>query len=370
MSERSGKKTTAASETVRPAFDSVGQAAAFFALIVFTLLLPLLLTASGRITRRSSYEIMPENQGAFSFVKNEIFDNREPIDLLFVGSSVTFGGIDAPQVEQALSEKIGRPARVMTFGHYFNSLDIVYMQIRDLLERKKVRMIFLSIPRGTYPKGPSPIAYRFIRYNDAPEMFDVLPVQSKLSLYACSLLRAPRDVLTIVRPNGAKTSSPFAKNLGADKQDWGAGRDPRKFVRLTPPAPVFKSEKMIYSSEISEQFFFTGEPIPNHQFLYFQKLVELLKRENVPFAIINIPQYTERHSARVVERNNWSAVFGTEIPLVAIPPATLFAGLSGEEIDRMYYDDMHFNSNGNEYFTKAILPAVMEVYEKKSAANR
>jgi len=370
MSERSDNKAAAASETVRPAFDSFGQAAAFFALIVFTLLLPLLLTASGRITRRSSYEIMPENQGAFSFVKNEIFDNREPIDLLFVGSSATFGGIDAPQVEQALSEKIGRPARVMTFGHYFNSLDIVYMQIRDLLERKKVGMIFLSVPRVPYTAGPSPTAYRFIRYNDAPEIFDDLPVQSKLSLYACSLLRAPRDLLTLARPNGAKTSSPFAKNLGADKADLGAGRDPLKFVRLTKPVPVFNSENMIYSSETANQFFFTGEPIPNHQFLYFEKLVELLKRENVPFAIINIPQYTERHSAKVVERKNWSEVFGTEIPLVAIPPATLFAGLSDEEIDRMYYDDIHFNSNGNEYFTKTILPAVMEVYETSSAANR
>lgn len=370
MSESSGNKKTFAIEPVRPAFDSVGQAAAFFALMVFTLVLPLLLTASGRLTRASSYEIMPENQGAFSFVKHEIFDQREPIDLLFVGSSVTFDGIDTPQVEQALSEKIGRPARVMTFGHYFNSLDIVYMQIRDLLARKKVRMIFLSIPRLPYPEGPSPIAYRFIRYNDAPEIFDALPVQSKLSLYACSVLRAPRDVLTLVRPNGAKASSPFAKNLGADKQDWGAGRDPRKFVRLTPPAPVIESENMIYSPETADRFFFTGEPIPNHQFLYFAKLVELLKRENVPFAIINIPQYTERHSDRVVERENWSAVFGTEIPLVAIPPATLFANLSDEEIDRMYYDDMHFNSNGNEYFTKTILPAVMEVYEKQSAGNR
>jgi hypothetical protein len=313
---------------------------------------------------------MPENQGAFSFVKNEIYDNTEPIDLLFVGSSVTFGAIDAPQVERALSDKIGRPARVMTFGHYFNSLDIVYQQVRDLVARKKVRMIFLSIPRLPYPEGPSPIAYRFMRYNDAPEVFEALPVQSRLSVYACSVLRSPRDVLTLIRPNFVKNPSPFAKNLGADKADWGAGRDPLKFVRFAPAAPTFRSEDMIYSPETADRFIFSGEDIPEHQKIYLKMLVELLRREKIPFAMINIPQNTERLSPKIIERRNWSEDFGTEIPIIGVPPAALFSGLSEKDIELMFYDEMHFNTNGNEFYTKTILPAVLEIYERKTAENR
>jgi hypothetical protein len=367
MFEKSPSNSTIKDEIVRPAFDTAWQMFAFLSLVALTLGLPVLLAFSGKITRRSSYEIMPENQGAFSFVRNEIFDNSEPIDLLFVGSSVTFGGIDAPQVERALSEKIGRPARVMTFGHYFNSLDIVYMQVRDLLERKKVRMIFLSVPRLPYPEGPSPIAYRFMRYNEAPEVFGALPIQSRLSIYACSVLRSPRDVLSLIRPNLGKNPSPFAKNLGADKADWGAMRAPLKFVRYAPPAPFVRIEDLIYSRETADRFLFSGEDIPLHQKIYLEKLVELLRREKVPFAMINIPQNTERLSTKIIERRNWSEEFGAEIPIIGIPPAELFAGLSEKEIDLMYYDDMHFNTNGNEFYTKTILPAVLEVYEQQTA---
>lgn len=350
-------------EILQPAFDSNLQAFLFLALIIIILVLPVIITKSGLITRRNSYEIMPENQGAYSFVMREIFDNKEDIDILFAGSSVTFGGIDTPQVQKDLSNKLGRPARVMTFGHYFNSMDVTYTQIRDLLERKRVRLIVLSIPRLPYTDGPSAIAYRFVRYNDDKELFDNLSLKSKISLYACGVLRTPRDLMTIIRPN-LQRPSPFAKDLGADKRDDGMGRKPEKFKRFTPTSPSVPVANLIYSPESKDRVEFINDDITYHQNYYLEKLIELLKRNKVPVMIINIPQHTEIHSPRVIERKDWSKSFGMDTPLVGVQPSVLFAGLSEEEIELLFFDDIHFNTNGNEFYTRTVLPAILEVYDK------
>lgn len=363
MSNQTYTTTKHDEELLRPAFATNAQTVCFLALVVSLLILPWIISKSGLISRRNSYEIMPENQGAFSFVKNEIFDNKEDIDILFVGSSVLFAGIDTPQVEKELSKKLGRATRVRTFGHYFNSIDITYAQIRDLLERKRVRLIVLSIPRMPYTEGPSPITFRFIRYSDDKELFDGLPLKSKISLYACGVLRSPRDLLTMIRPNLSKPS-PFAKNLGADKEDWGRGRDPRKFKRFTPTSPSIPSANLIYSPENQDKFEFTNDEITYHQNYYLEKLIELLRDNQVPVMMINIPQYTERRSPKVVERKDWSKSFGSDIPLVGVQPTVLFAGLGEEEIEKLFYDEIHFNTNGNEFYTRTVLPAILEVYEK------
>lgn len=351
-------------EIVPPAFASNGQALCFLALVVFILILPWIITKSGLISRYESYEVMPENMGAYSFIKDEIFNKQEDIDILFAGASTIFEGIDTPQVQKALSNLLGRPAQAVTFGYYHNSIDVTYMQIRDLLERRRVRFLVLAIPRMPFPDGPSKPTPRFIRYSDDRELFEGLPVKSKVSFYACSVLRTPRDLLTIVRPN-LSIPSPFAKDLGADKKDFGDAGDPSKFKRITPPAPLIPAAEMIYSSATAEKFQFTNEELTNYQNHYLEKLVELLKRNKVPLMMINIPQSAESNSPKIIERQDWSK-FDREIAMVGIPPAVLFAGLSEEDIKKLYYDKNHFNTNGNEFFTRTILPAILEVYQKNA----
>ncbi|NJM53664.1 MAG: hypothetical protein HC846_09915 [Blastocatellia bacterium] len=77
--------------------------------------------------------------GEYSFIKEEIFNKNEDIDILFLGGSIIWNAIDTPYVQKALSEKLGRPAKVVTFGFYFSSFDIPYTLVRDLLEKRRVK---------------------------------------------------------------------------------------------------------------------------------------------------------------------------------------------------------------------------------------
>ena len=52
-------------------------------------------------------------------------------------------------------------------------------------------------------------------------------------------------------------------------------------------------------------------------------------------------------------------------PVIGIPSATLFRETPAAEVQNYYYDQ-HFNDNGKEFFTRAITPAVLDLYAKEA----
>ncbi|HEX6127005.1 MAG TPA: hypothetical protein VFZ23_16650 [Pyrinomonadaceae bacterium] len=348
-------------EALQPAFKTNVGAVWFLVLVFFALVLPKIITSTELISRRHSYEMLPEKLGGYSFMTDEVFNKKEELDILFIGSSIIWNGVDTPQVQQALSDHLGRQARTVTFGYSFNSFDISYSLLRDLLERRRVRLVVLSIPRLTYPEGPSATAFKFLRYDENPEIVAGLPLEGKISLYACSVLRSPRDLLTIARPN-SPVESPYADTFGAFKREEGVGANPLTFERFAPQAPRLPATDLIYSDSTKDLFKFSNTRIPAHQDYYLERVVELLRENGVPFAILNVPQYSERRHDKVIELENWQERFGADIPLMGISPTTLFAGLSDKEVEKLHSDHEHFNLNGCEFYTDAILPAILEVY--------
>jgi hypothetical protein len=335
-------------------------------LIVFSLSLPLLIDQTGTITRENSYELMSEEHGAYSFIRSEIFDGHDEIDVLLIGSSIQWNAVDTPQIQQVLSEATGRKAKVVSFGFNFNGIDIPYAMLRDVLERKRVRLVIFSIPRLPFNDGPNATAYRFLRFGEYPDATDRLPGKYRAALYAGSVLRSPHDLLTLLRENRSNPSK-FASDLGANKEFLGMERDPAKFVKFTPASPAFSSYEISHSKDNQDQYYFTNEELPAYQDHYLTELIALLRSKNVPLAMLNVPQYNERRDTRVTERFDFEARFRSPIPLIGVAPSRLFGGLSPDEIELLHCDRYHFNANGSEYFTRAILPAIVEVYKTHAA---
>ena len=359
----SGTDARGVAEFLRPAFKSNVTAVWFLVLIVFALLLPKIISSTGQLSRRNAYEILPERLGAYSFMSDEVFEKTEDLDILFVGTSIVWNAIDTPQVRQGLSEVLGRPARAVTFGYSFASMDTSYALLRDVLQRRRVGLVVLSIPRLTYTEGPSPTACKFLRYGSDSDVFKGLPLESKISLYACDVLRSPRDLLTLTRPN-SRSRSLYTDTLGAFKRKVGMGEDPRTFERFAPEPPSLAGADMIYSDSTRELFDFTEQPIPEYQTYHLDRIIELLRKNGVPFAILNIPQYSERKNNKIVELRDWRTRFGADTPLIGIPPRALFSGLSEAEVEKLHGDHEHLNLNGCEFYTRAILPAILDVHSK------
>lgn len=360
--ERAGRTTLA------PQFTSAAQALFFLLLVVTALSLPILIDRTGFVTRASSYDTMPEQLGAYSYMKKEIFETSDDIDIAFVGSSVLWNAVDTPAVQKELSHALGRDAKVVTLGFNFNGADIPYTILRDLVERRRVRMVIFSVPRLVFTEGPSTTSFRFLRYSENPEVVAGLPLKSQMSLYACTVLRSPQDMLSMIRTTSSEPSR-YAGDLGANKELLGMNRDPKSFVRFTPQPRTLTAAELTYSPESRRRFEFTNEELTAHQDHYLRHLVQLLDQHGIPLVILNVPQYSERSNDKVVERFDWSERFGSEIPLIGISPTELFTGLDEKEIELLHCDREHFNKNGNEYFTKTILPALLAVYKDHASKD-
>lgn len=348
--------------SLRPAFGTQLQAITFVLVVASALLLPIAIRKSGLLTPKASYEVIPERLGAYSFIGNEIFEKNGDLDILFVGSSILWNAIDTPQVQRALTARLGRPATAATFGFNFNSLDIPFTMLSDLLKRRRVRLVVFSIPRLPYTDGPSTTAYRFLRPGENESLVRHLPVESQISLYGSGVLRSPRDVLSLIRPNRSQQSA-YAADLGANKELMGMYRDTSTYTAFAPKPPVLSASDLLFATN-PKMFRITNDPIPEHQDRYLSAIIELLEEHGVPIAFLSVPQYSERDHANADERFDWSKRFKKDIPLIGISPPVLFAGLNDEEIEKLHCDREHFNKNGNEFFTVAVMPGILSVYDK------
>src|SRR5262249_37814750 len=136
-----------------PAFSSLGRAGAFAALLLACLLAPLAL----RPPRQAAWSGVPTSEGPFSHIQHQVFEGKGDSDRLVIGSSLIWAGIDTPQVERALSAQLGRKATVLTLGSNWWGEDLTYFLLRDLLARRKVKMVVFSMPtKNDQQSAPHP----------------------------------------------------------------------------------------------------------------------------------------------------------------------------------------------------------------------
>src|SRR6185369_7920682 len=102
-----------------------------------------------RPAREAAWSGVPTCEGPFSHIQQGVFEEKGDIDLLFIGSSFLWAGIDTPQVERAQSAQLGRKATVLTLGSNWWGEDLTYFLLRDLLARRRVKMVVFSMPTKT-----------------------------------------------------------------------------------------------------------------------------------------------------------------------------------------------------------------------------
>jgi len=82
--------------------------------------------------------------------------------------------------------------------------------------------------------------------------------------------------------------------------------------------------------------------------------------------VVHIPTFNERHSTVVSMPVFWPDALQAEVTMIGIPPATLFKGLSDDEIRQLYSNPLHLNQNGQDYFTALMTPNLLKIYESQN----
>lgn len=344
-----------------PAIPSPRRLAAMILLMIAFLTLPITLWLVGLPPRAEMYRGVTREAGDFPYMRHIFFEEQGPIDVLFFGASLLRRAVDGDMVEQALSKKLGRPARVVVCGVNWAGLDMQYFLLRDLLEQRQVRTVVLSVPIAQQENAmPHVNTYRVARFGDDLNLFRRLDWRSNAALYGAMVLGAPRQALNLVRSNLTATSAIDMHPDQGGELDTGYYGAP--FVPDHRPAPVFSGQSLIYSSSTEGDFRFRNHPMGRYQMAFLKRIAVLLRSHHVRVVFLNIPTDSDRNNPVVSERLRWPDYMGPDSGIVGLSSARLFQGFSEDEFYR-FYTDQHLNRNGREYFTAAMIPAFLAFYD-------
>jgi hypothetical protein len=310
--------------------------------------------------RSSVYLSLPESHASeFAFIHDQIYREKSPIDILFIGPSLLWSGIDTPYVQTELSHRLGRPIRALTFGWSWSGEGLKNILLRDLLERRKVGIIVTQvIETSEVAFNFHPLTAFWLQYDDLPLLNGGLGLLPQLQLYGLAAVSAPRHLLAAVRPDRPTDFSRPAANRGANLV--AEGFNGAAFEKSDAVPREYEPGEVIYGPSTRSNFAFRRKDLsPNNAFL-LGELVKLTKAHGTKLAFLGIPMHHDARSPVVTEEIDWTAATG--FPLIGIPAAQLFKGLSDAEVTRLYYND-HLNNNGNRFFTRALIPTLASLYE-------
>ncbi|QNI36585.1 hypothetical protein [Edaphobacter albus] len=349
-----------------PAIWSNRHAAVLILVIAILLTLPELMSVAGLPPRDRVYSGIRVETGMGPADEHQIFEEKEPVDILFVGSSLMVRGIDIPYLQQQLSEKLGRPARISHLSLKWQGLDMQYMLMRDFLEHRKAGMVIMDMPTlALIGDSPHIQAYRWMRWGEFPTSTADLSFRDRMAIYGAQVLGAPRQLVNYLRPNRKIQNQQLVANLGSQSEYGSVGYFGGPFVDEPRTPPTIPVDSMFSHGPEDKNFDFAGLPLGPYHRYWAQQIGKLATEYNVPFVMIHIPEDTERGMDRVPERMYWPQVVGLpSAPVIGIPSATLFRNTPPAEVKNYYYDQ-HFNDNGKEMFTRAITPAVLDLYTKE-----
>ena len=364
-----------------PAFSSTRQAGGFALLLVVVLLLPVAVPSSLLPSREQIYASLPWNVGPYPFIHDQIFVDKSDIDIAIIGDSQIWAAVDAPYLQRELSEKLGRPAVVVSLCCPWAGFDGLYFLMRDLLKHRKVHMIVFADATGlsVVQETPHKQAWRWFRFAEDSGELAGLPLRLRGVYYYGSILGMPRNLVSLLRPNLGPILTPEKyqeleeahhwimpnTRLGSLAMQISFDNRPDLFSKSTPETGTQPSDFVTYSPGTAAKFQFAQNSIPSSsiQIYFARKLAALARAHDAKLTCLNIPFYADRRSDLIHERYNWDEAMQAPVNIVGIPPSTLFDGLSDHDLSNLFWDSFHFNENGQLYFTRLLAPTLINLYE-------
>ena len=368
---------------MRPAFSSTRTAAAFALLLLALLALPVVVGKNLLPPREQSYSVQGWGNGPYPWIRNQIFEETNAIDIAFIGSSHLFNAIYTPYVQAQLSARLGRPAVVRTICWGGAGYDGLYLITQDLLAHRQVRLLVFYDENTGVRNSQIPTLFRF--GDNAAVLPGLAPSEQSL-LYAAALIGMPRNLLSLLRPNlpaplvTAQTNywtrishSPNpATQLGCLSVRKGFALDPMTtdvpFAPFTPETSARPADAVVFAADTKTNFEFSTTPIPAWQVHFARQFAALLPAHGVRPVMLYLPVLAEARAPVIAERAFWPDILDGAT-LLGVPPVKLFGGLTDAELHQLYADPVHFNANGQSYFTRLITPALIGLYQAQGNLN-
>jgi hypothetical protein len=324
--------------------------------------LPVIVSWMGLPPREQAYSSVSFHSGAAGKVVENIYNDPQDADILFLGASLVRRGILDRRIQDALSSHLGRPAHVVVLSMNWAGADLTYFLLRDYLNRHHARLVIWNQPEpDAYKDDPHIQAYRWMRYGEYNDAFAGLSPYSRVQTYAEMVLGGPRELLAKLRPNLLSDQ---------DKSDW-EGEDIRnnirtgyrhaQFVRDNLPRDSIRNASLM---PVTSSLLRAAGPFPHgYQLHFLRALAAVAHQKKSNLVLLHIPTDSEYGETTIPEIADWSQLLGPSYKVIGVPSSMLFSGL-GRDRFLHFYSDVHVNDNGREVFTESIIPPVLEAYDE------
>ena len=209
-----------------------------------------------------------------SFIYQRIFENNEPIDIAFLGTSHTINAVNDSLVQSLLADS---SAHVANLGFCWLGNDLQYMIMKDIFSRKHPHLLILEVREEE--NAFSHIMFPYLA--DGSDL--VRPVTITNKYYFRNLFCGAEERLAFLR------SALFQKDsVSIDKPDL-YGYEARGDV---PATKIFSEQKIIQQNDYENLNSGFGEKMntiyPN---AYVKKMAALAKENNCRIAFLFLPSY-------------------------------------------------------------------------------
>ena len=346
---------------VNPLFLSTSNAILFCIVIFIFLIAPFFVDKFSNLTVKSCYLATPTRGGDYGFISRETFDKKGAVDVLILGSSFMWTGVNAEIIKNEIDRKAKIDSNVINFGTNWKSMALLYRLFKDISDNRKVKMLMIpALTLSEVKKEQMHILSKYwLPFDLIMENKKEFNIDFLIKSYAIKLLGLPRQLLSLVRND-------FNENT-FDTSKYGsylvpAGYYGRPFFKKEYEAPHIKPSELLKGISHHDLVSRKSELKDSSRVAFIKLILQLAERKGTRVIFLK-PKQCPSDKGGADETVFIPAAFKKKVHVISLNDNELYPSLSKTEVENMYYNKNHLNSNGNKYFTKTILPAIMEIYE-------
>lgn len=337
----------------------------FSLIILFFLILPIVLDVLEIPSNSDRFKSLPSNDlghpSPYIFIANELTTSNEPVDILILGSSFGWTGLDASIIAECLSKEIDRNAKVLNFCSNWRGDDQYFILLRELLKKREVKLVLITQPvwsiqqQYTWHFRTS----HYMRFSDN-YLLSGLSTIDKITWYGHLVLGAPRQLLSAIRPNIRPNKIPHSETFGSMLKKKGFNGE--MFENFEPEVnnDIYQTTGSI---ESVDEFVDLNHTFPEFQTFWMKKIRDTLNINKVSHAQISIPIWSHRNDKEIKRSASLNDIY--QCDLIGITPYKLFGEMKLQEQKLFFYNE-HMNYNGAKYFTKSVIKKIIEYYKLNS----
>ena len=359
---------------VKPPFVERYHAVTFLVVIVFCIVWPILNDAVFQTSASQVYSTIPPRYRNYAFMGRSI-EAGVNVDVLVVGPSHLWSGINIEVLEAEMSKALGRPITAVNFGSAWFGLEADYSKIHNALKTIKPKIVLVA----DSPTRPHP-PHQLTKYLWRPLEMQApmgLSTFDRLSLYAASMLGAPHRFWSDVQ-GGAKFTAERQKsvdkyikdkgfnNKNTDQYGWLSHDDSneknrRKFIDHNHPMQKIPADNMIFKGQEDENFSYLNPSYDCYQSAFLLAIGDKVKASGAVFATLSLPtHWKNRPMDRTLIRRLCNDT-GKPWAQIGVPVQRLFENVPYDQMLDYYHNETHLNAAGAKRFTIVIAPAIVKL---------